>query len=196
MVEAQPQDSQEQQDQSVADAARRSRTQKKDAAKQSRVISNEDLDLEYFKPGQEGLYLGAPPKLKAGDSSASAVATAEAADQPSASTNNEPRPNEKNSEEAASEDAGIAKLKKQIAEAEDHLKWQQREFALDQDMVYSNPNYTDNQTGKTKLDSEQQSINQMHQEIGDLKANLAALQERRMQASPPESLPSPAPPQL
>jgi hypothetical protein len=192
VAEAQPQDSQTQQDQSVADAARRSREQKKNARKQSRVISNEDLDTEYFKPGQEGLYLGAPAKLKTETLSASGTVTAEAADQAATSANKEPRPKDVDSEEAVAEDAEIAKLKKEIAEAEEDLKWQQRELALNQDTVYSNPNYTDFQTGKAKLDSEQQQINERQQEIEGLKARLAELEERqgrRKQAAPSENAP-------
>jgi hypothetical protein len=184
-----PQDSQTQQSQSVADAARRSREQKQNAARQARVISNEDLDLEYFKPGQEGLNLGAPAKLNTEASSASGIAAAEAANQAATSANKESRAKSKDSEEAAAEDAEIAKLKEQIAEEEEHLKWQQRELALDQDTIYSNPNYTDFKSGKAKLDSELQRITERQQEIEGLKANLAVLQERRRQAPSPESAP-------
>jgi|HubBroStandDraft_6_1064221.scaffolds.fasta_scaffold21034_3 hypothetical protein len=192
VVGAQPQDSQTQQDQSVADAARRSREQKKNARKQSRVISNEDLDTEYFKPGQEGLYLGAPAKSKTEARSASGAVTTEAADQAATSTNKEPRPKDVDSEEAAAEDAEIAKRKKEIAEAEEAVKWQQRELALDQDTIYSNPNYTDFRTGKAKLDSEQQRISERQREIEGLKAHLAELEERRgrrKQAAPSENAP-------
>ena len=175
-AKALPQDSQTQQDQSIADAARRSREQKKYAKRQARVISNEDLDMEYFKPGQEGLYLGAPARLNTEAPRASAVAS-EATDQSSGSANIEAQAkDDKASQEAAAEGAQIAKLKEQIAEAENQLKWQRRELALDQDSVYSNPNYTDYKTGKAKLDSEQQRINDKQQETEGLKAQLAALQ--------------------
>jgi hypothetical protein len=184
-AEAQPQDSQSQQGQSVADAARRSREQKKNAARQARVISNEDLDTEYFIPGQEGLNLGVPAGLKREARSTGDVAAAEAASQTATSANKESRRKGKDSEEAAAEDAEIARLKGQIAEAEEHLKWQQRELSLDQDTVYSNPNYTDFKTGKAKLDAEQQQINQRQQEIEALKASLAVVQERRKQTGRP-----------
>ena len=180
---AQPQDSQMQQDQSIADASRRSREQKKIAKRQSRVITNDDMDMEYFKPGQEGL------KLNTEAPSAGAVAITEAADQAATSANKESRPKGKNSEETAAEDVEIAKLKKLIAEAEEDLNLQQRELALDEDTVYSNPNYTDSKTGKAKLDSERQRINEKQQEIEGLKAHLAALQERRTHTVPAESVP-------
>jgi hypothetical protein len=192
VAEAQPQDSQTQPEQSVADAARRSREQKKCARKQSRVISNEDLDTEYFKPGQEGLYLGAPARSKTEALSASRAVTTEAADQAAPSANKEHRPKDVDSDEVDAENAEIAKLKKEIVEAEENLKWQQRELALDQDTVYSNPNYTDFRTGKAKLDSEQQRINERQYEIEGLKGHLAELeerQERRKQAAPSENAP-------
>jgi hypothetical protein len=182
VVEALPQDSQTPQGQSVADAARRSREQRKKVAKQSRVISNEDLDTEYIKPGQQGLNLGAPARLKTEAPGTGAVAAAEAAGQAATSANKESGSKDKESEEAAAEDAEIVKLKEQISEAEEQLKWQQRELALDQDTVYSNPNYTDFKTGKAKLDSEQQRISEKQHEIEGLKTKLAALQERRRQA--------------
>ena len=192
VAEAQPKDSQTQQDLSVADAARRSREQKKNARKQSRVISNEDLDTEYFKPGQEGLYLGAPATSKTEALSASGTVTTEAADQTATSVDKEPRPKDVDSDEVDAEDAEIAKLKEEIAEAEKDLKWQQRELALDQDTIYSNPNYTGFKTGKAKLDSEQQRINERQHEIEGLKGHLAELEERqgrRKQAAPSENAP-------
>ena len=175
---ARAQDSQTAQEQSVADAARRSREQKKSAAKQSKIISNEALDLEYYKPGQEGYNFGAP----SGSSTAAPntlAAAVDGTDQSAASTNKDSQPNSKESEEAAAQNEEIKKLKEQIAKAEDQLKWQQRDFALNQDTVYSNPNYTDLQTGKAKLESQQQVINEMQADIDVLKARLTALQERR-----------------
>lgn len=174
VAEALPQDSQIQGDKSVADAARLNRETKKNLARQSRVISNEDLDLEYFKAGQEGLNLGAPASETP---SASSEAAAAVGGQVPASTENESRPEGNSSDEAAAEDAEIAKLKKQIADAEKDLDLQQRELALDQDTVYSNPNYTDSKTGKGKLDSEQKRILERQVEIERLKSHLAALQD-------------------
>jgi len=158
-------------------AARRSREQKKNAAKQAKILSNEDLDLKYYKPGQEGYNFGAPSGSSIAAPSTVAVAP-DGADQ-SAASNKESQPKSKESEEAAAQDEEIKKLKEQIDKAEDQLKWQQRDFALNQDTVYSNPNYTDLQTGKAKLESQQQVINEMQADIDVLKARLTALQERR-----------------
>jgi len=178
---AEAQDSQAQQDQSVADAARRSREQKKNATRQSRVISNDDLDMKYFSPGEERLNLSAPARLKIEARAANGVAAA----------SSESLPDARDSllaevarlKEKVAEDAEVAKLKELIAESEERLKWQQRELALDQDTVYSNPNYTDSKKGKAKLDSEQQLIDERQQEIKGLKANLSLLEERRRQTA-------------
>lgn len=194
-VETQPQDSQTQPGQSVADAARQSREQKKNAAKQSRVISNEDLDLEYFKQGQQGYYFGAPPWPTTEENNANAVAATDVANPATTPADNEARHKgtDKDSQQAASEDAEITNLKEKIKEIEEKLKWQEREFALDQDTVYSNPNYTDLQTGKASLVSEQQAINVRQQEIEGLKASLAELEDRRKQTAPPAGTPPPSP---
>lgn len=194
---AHPQDAQTQQGQSIADAARQSREQKKNAAKQARVISNEDLDLEYFKRGQEGFDFGLPAKTTTEEPSVNAVAATDAAGSASIPADKEAGTKDKSAEEAAAEGAEITKLKEKIKETEEKLKWQQREFALDQDTVYSNPNYTDLQTGKARLNSEQQAINDRQQEIEGLKATLAELEEHRKQAVPPATTPPPgsAPPQ-
>jgi hypothetical protein len=173
VAEALPQDSQIQGDKSVADAARLNRETKTNLARQSRVISNEDLDLEFFKAGQEGLNLGAPASETP---SASSEAAAAVGDQVPASTENE-SPEGKGSDEAAAENTEIAKLKKQIVDAEQDLDLQQRELALDQDTVYSNPNYTDSKTGKGKLDAQQKRILERQVEIERLKSNLAVLQD-------------------
>jgi hypothetical protein len=192
-AESQPQDSQPQHDQSASDAPRQNREQKKNAAKQSRVISNEDLDLEYFKRGQEGFNFGAPATQPSEEPNAIAAAATEVANPSANSPDREARSKDNDSAEVALEDAEIAKLKENIKETEEKLQWQQRELALDQDSVYSNPNYTDLQMGKAKLDSEQQAINDRQQEIEVLKANLLELEERRTQAAPPAKTPPPTP---
>jgi hypothetical protein len=184
---AKAQDSQTQQNQPVADAARRNAEQKKSAARRPRVITNDDLDAEYFKPRQEGLNVGAPPSPQTNAPSAGAAA-AKVTDRSVTSAKNESGPKGKESEEAAAEDAEIVRLKKQIAEAENDLNWQQREFALDENSYYSNPNYPPAE--KAKLDSEQVRINERQREIERLKAPLPRLewlQWRRRQAELAES---------
>jgi hypothetical protein len=167
---ARPQDSQDQQTQSVADAARHARDQKKAAAKSSKVITDEDIDTKNMKPGAEGLNVGAPPKLDTQPPSPAAVAAAEAADQAADSAAKEPA-------KKAGENPEIGGLKGQIAQATKELDLLQRELALDQDEYFSKPDYANDKAGKGKLDAQQRQISDKKQDLEGLKTRLAALQE-------------------
>jgi len=182
-VNAQAQDV-TQQNQSVADAARRNREQKKSLVRRARVISDDDLDREYFRSGQEGLNAGSAPALQTAAPDASAVVAAESADAAAIASTEAPVPNNKETKE----DVEIDVVKARIAGEEIDLDLQKRALALNEDTVYSNPNYTDSHVGKAKLEAEQQRINEKQRQIEDLKGHLAALQERRKQAS--EALPN------
>jgi len=196
---AHSQDAQQQsgsQDSSVAGAARRSREKKKNPsnpAKSTKVITDDDLDKRNFSPGNEGLNVGSSPKLETEPPSAQAVATAEAAD---SST-------EQDAKDAAEQDRQIAKLKLQIADAEKDLDLDKRQLALDQDSYFSNPDYSHDAAGKTRLQDEKQQIDSKQQDIERLKTKLAAQEElkshrkpARTQAAPQQTQPpSSAPPQ-
>jgi hypothetical protein len=176
---AQVQDAQVQQsassDASVADAARRARDQKKNAAKSSKVITDDDLDRHVFKPGQAGFNVMAPPEMETQPPSAGAVAAAEAADKASDGDADK---------EAAAQDADTAKLKSQIAQGEKDLDVLRRQLALDQDSYLSNPDYAHDTTGKSKLDSEKQQINDRQESVERLKTHLAALEELKSHRKP------------
>lgn len=197
---AQSQDAQAQQsaatDASVAAAARRARDQKKNAAKSSKVITDDDLDRHEFKPGQGGFNVMAPPEMETQPPSAEAVAAAESADIAS---------DEEAQKEAAAQDADIAKLKSQVAQGEKDLDVLRRQVALDQDSYLSNPDHAHDTAGKSNLDNEKQQINDRQEQVERLKTRLAALEElkghrkpvRKKAAAPPpqpENPPS-APPQ-
>jgi hypothetical protein len=198
-VRAQSQDTSQpssSQDSSVANAARRNRDKKKTASnppKSTKVITDDDLDRKNFKPGQDGLNVGASPMLETEPPSAQAVASAEAADEAP----------EQQAKDAAEQDKQLAKLKLDIVEAEKGLDVAQRQLALDQDSFLSNPDHVHDVAGKAKLNDEKQDISNRQQEIERLKVRLAALEElkghrklERTQAPPPptENPPS-APPQ-
>jgi len=195
---AQAQDAQAQQSaspsSSVADAARRARDQKKNSAKSSKVITDDDLDRHEFKPGQAGFNVMAPPQLETEPPSAVAIAAAEAADKAS----------EEEAKEAAAQDADIARLKLQITQGEKDLDVLRRQLALDQDSYFSKPDYAHDTAGKSNLDSEKQQINDRQEEVERLKTRLAALEElkshrkpARKKAAPPPQTENPpsAPPQ-
>ena len=214
-AKAQPQDLKTPQDQSVVDAARRSREQKKNARKQPRVITNEDLETQ------------APQKTGAPDEGL--VVTIQVENLGGTSANKESGSADKKSEAAAAEDADIARLKGQVAEAERtenlqrqeleldqltialneeiaalkeqvieaerELNLQRREFALDQQTIYSNPLYLTTHAGKEKLDSDRQRMNERQLEIEGLKEHYADLRWRQWQlkqaATPDRSVPPP-----
>jgi hypothetical protein len=179
---------------SVAEAARRNREKRKNSEnppKSAKVITDDDLDKSNFKPGQEGLDVGAAPKLEIGPPSPEAVAAAEADDKAA-------------EQEAADQDGEIAKLKEKIVDAEKDLDLAQRQFALDQDSYLTNPAYQSDTAGKAKLDGEKQQINDKQQEVERLKTRLAAMEElkshrkpTRKKAAPPPQAENPpsAPPQ-
>jgi hypothetical protein len=189
---ARPQD---QQTQSVADAARRAREQKKSTAKSSKVITDDDIESKNPKPSAGGPDAGAPPKLDAQPAGTGAAASPEAADRAAASAS-------KDSGGKTAGGAEIVKLKGQIAQIQKDLDLLQREFVLDRDSYYSQTDFAHDKSGKAKLDAEQQLINDKQQQIDALKTRLAAVQElqdRKKAASAEASAPSgpvaPTPPQ-
>jgi hypothetical protein len=201
VVRAQSQDAAPQQstsqDSSVANAARRNRDKKKTAPnppKSAKVITDDDLDRKNFKPGQDGLNVGASPMMETEPPSAQAVASAEAADEAP----------EQQAAKDAEQDKQLATLKLEVTEAENGLDVAQRQFALDQDSFLTNPDHVHDVAGKAKLDGEKQDISNRQQEIEGLKVRLAALEELkshrksgRTKATPPAQTENPpsTPPQ-
>jgi hypothetical protein len=129
------------------------------------VISDHDLDPQYFRPGNSGLNVGTPPLLD---------------DQPPAP----PRVSEVQLQERidflnkalrlACEPPEAARIQAAIYQAEDELNLLHRQFALDQDDYYSRP-VTERLGGNPQLDAERQQIQELQSEIERLKAELAAL---------------------
>jgi glucose/arabinose dehydrogenase len=157
MVHAQSQDFQ-----SVAEAARRSREQKKAQAKPARVITEDDV-----KPAIPADTAPSP----AGVTNAPA-ATAPAAPTPAGSSTT---PDSKD-EKAPKESKEVTALKDQIKQVQNDLDLLQREQSLEQDSYFSNPDYVHNTAGKAKLDALKQQVSDKQQELDGLKARLAELQ--------------------
>jgi hypothetical protein len=170
---ARPQDSQAQ---SVADAARRAREDKKSSkptSRASKVITDDDLSST--AKSAEGVNVGAPPKLETQPPSESAVAATEAADQVADSGKADVK---------KGDDPEVTKAKEDLAKASKELDLLQRELALDQDTFYSNTDYVHDKVGQTKLANEQQQINIKQQEVSALKAHLQELEAKK---KPPAS---------
>ena len=165
--------SQSQDSQSVAEAARRAREKKKDAAKPTKVITDETLDV---KKGDVQSAVAEEPKI-AGAPDAKAQAAPGA---PTATPAN-----------AAAKDEKKERLKKELTDLKEQIKQSlmdldllQRENRLDQDAYYSQPNYGSDAAGKQKLDDEKPQISTKQDEVARLKAKLADLQREAGESSP------------
>jgi len=158
---------QSQDTQSVAEAARRARAQKK-SEKPPKVITDETLDVkkgDVQSATAEQLRIPGTPETQAQPTPANAPSSAV------------------QSEKKASEDEKLAKelaaLKEQIKQAQGDLELLQREQSLEQDNHYSKTDYAHDTAGKAKLDSLKQQISEKQQELERLKARLAELQLAR-----------------
>jgi hypothetical protein len=163
---------------SIAEAARRTREKKKTAAKPAKVITDETLDV---KKGD--VQSAAAEQLRI-------PGTAETQAQPAPS--NAP-PSAARDETKAREDEKLAKelaaLKEQIKQAQSDLDLAQREQTLQQDTYFSNPDYVHDTAGKAKLDAIKQQVTDKQQIVDRLKGRLAELQPSSAApaATPPKS---------
>jgi uncharacterized coiled-coil protein SlyX len=191
LAHGQSQDSQSQSE-SVADAARRAREQKKAAAtKPSKVVDDDTLKPASATAPETNPPAAAPAQAPtaAPNSTSESVPTpianrsttpapdhAEAAPAPPASTSD--------AEKKKQDDAALAGVKQQLAEAQKVLDLLQRELALQQDAFYTNPDHDRDISGKAKLDDLKQQVLGKQQSVDDLKAKLAALIESLGIAAP------------
>ncbi len=152
---------QSQDTQSVAEAARRARAQKKSSDKPSKVITDETLDVkkgDVQSATAEQLRMPGSPETQA---------------QPAGDAANASPQGSKN---ASEDDKARVALKERVVE-----------YQLDQDSLYSSPDYAKNTSGKEKLDAMKQQISDKQQELDQLKAKLAALPAPQEGAAPPKS---------
>jgi cytoskeletal protein RodZ len=199
LAQSQGSQTQDPQNQSVADAARRAREQKKAAAKQPAPVITDDT-LKRSAPTAQASNEPAPaPTSEATPAAAAPVPAAQpAADSSSApDANAAPVPAEQSAPAAEAEKKGndsaeLAALKQQLAEEQKGLELLQRELSLQQDTYISNPDHSHDIAGKAKLDAMLQQITGKQQALDALKAQLAALQSSTSSAPPPP----PNPPQF
>jgi hypothetical protein len=163
---------------SVAEAARRSRAQKKNSEKPAKVVTDETLEVkkgDVQSAAAEQLRMPGTPEAQAQPAPANA---------PSSAAQNEKKASE--NEKLAKE---LAALKEQIKQAESDLDLAKREQALQQDTYFSNPDYVHDTAGKSKLDAIKQQITDKQTELDRLKARLAELQPTS--TTPPAAPPKP-----
>jgi uncharacterized coiled-coil protein SlyX len=156
---------------SVAEAARRARAQKKNAEKPAKVITDESLEVR-----KGDVQSAAAEQLRMPGTPETPVQPAPANAAPSAAPRSE-------DEKLAKE---LAALKEQIKQAQSDLDLVQREQALQQDTYFSNPDYVHDTAGKAKLDAIKQQIADKQQELDRLKARLAELQPAIPAATSPK----------
>ena len=131
----------------------------------SPVVSDNDLDLQYFKPGNSGFDVGAPPLLDTQPPVPARITEVEL----------EERIDKlQKALRLACEPPEAARIQNAIDDDERELNLLQRQFALDQEDYYSTP-VTERLGGNPQLDAEQQQIQELQAEIQNLREQLAPL---------------------
>jgi uncharacterized coiled-coil protein SlyX len=154
------------QEQSVADAARKAREQKKAAAKPDKVITNDTLKPS--TPAAVQNATAATESMPGANAAAASDATTDAAADPQATKG----PSE---DEIAKKKAEIAALKQEVADKAKEVDLQQRTLALANESYYSRPDFSKDPDGKAKLDAMQSDLAQKKDELAKLKAKLKEL---------------------
>jgi DNA repair exonuclease SbcCD ATPase subunit len=162
---------------SVAEAARRSRAQKKNSEKPAKVFTDETLEV---KKGSVQSAAAEQPRMPGSPEPPAQPAPANA---PSRAAQNE---------KMAPEDEKLVKelaaLKEQIKQAQGDVDLGKRELSLQQDTYFSNPDYVHDPAGKAKLEAIKQQIAEWQQELERLKAQLSEKQPQGdSTAAPPKS---------
>jgi hypothetical protein len=155
---------QSQDTQSVAEAARRARAQKKNSEKPTKVITDDTLEVkkgDVQSATAEQLRIPGTPATPA---------------QPASNAPSSAVQGEKKASDDEQRAKDIAALKEQIKQAQSDLDLAKRELALQQDTYFSNVNYARDTAGKAKLDELKQQVSDKQQELERLKARLTDLQ--------------------
>jgi hypothetical protein len=150
--------SQDPQTPSIADAARRSKEQKKNAVKPVKVVTEDDIPARPADPGNAPT---AAPQQTTSEAAAPGQPAAPASDKDAAAAK-------------TADDADLAKLKSEVEQALREFELAQRGLSLDQDTFLANPDYIHDKAGKAKLDAERQQVADKQQLLDQLKAQLAA----------------------
>jgi uncharacterized coiled-coil protein SlyX len=172
---------QSQDSESVAEAARRAREQKKTPAKPVKVITNDDV-----KPATPET-VSVPGAAPAAAATASPNANASAAP-----ASNSAAPGDAKDQKEPKE---VSDLKEQIKQAMNDLDLVTRAKDLEQDNYLSKPDYANDTAGKAKIEALLQQITDKQQDLDKLKARLAELLPPQDNSSSNQTqTPSPTPP--
>ena len=138
---------------------------RRDLQNNSPVVSGNDLDLQYFKPGNSGFDVGAPPLLDTEPPVPARITEVELTERIESL---------QKALRLVCEPPEAARIQSAIDDDERDLDLFQRQFALDQEDYYSRP-VTERLGGNPQLDAEQQQIQALQAEIENLNAQLGAL---------------------
>jgi hypothetical protein len=170
---------------SVADAARRAREQKKAAAKQPAPVITDDTLKQSAPPAQTANApvpaqspeaAPAPPRAPAAEPAADSSGAPGVSAAAAPAVKPTPAANAGDTDQKAKDSAELAALKQQVADALKELELLQRELPLQQDTYLSNPDHSHDLAGKAKLDAILEQITDKQQAVDALKTQLAALQ--------------------
>lgn len=158
---------------SVAEAARRAREQKKDAAKPVTVVTNDTLE-----PARNETPAAAPAAATnlagaAQQGTDLTVASATGSQQAATGATGNPATKEAPADDATSK-VELKALRQEIADKQTEVDLAQRELTLASDDFYSRPDFSQDTTGKAKLEAMQSNVAQKQDELAQLKAKLPA----------------------
>jgi hypothetical protein len=186
--------SQGQQTDSVADAARRAREKKKAAEKQPAPIITDDI-LKPSAPAAQQANAPAPSSEAAPAPAAQPVADSSGARSSSDAAKLAPGSPAGDGDQKAQVSAELTALKQQLLEAQKALELLQRDMSLQQDTYISNPDHSHDVAGKAKLDAMLEQVTDKQLSVDNLKAQLAALQGSLGTIAPAAPATAPPPPQ-
>jgi len=170
MASAQQQQPPPQQADSIAEAARRSREQKKEQPKPAKVWDNDTMPT---KPGGVNVVGPSSPSSDASGSPPAANAQA-AASAPEASA---AKSGEKSGKDIKALQASLAAAKDQLQAVKAELDILQRKYNLDSQMYYGKPNYVADTEGAAKLADEKSQVDAKQQEVDTAQKKVSQLEE-------------------
>jgi hypothetical protein len=174
--------SQDSQTDSVAEAARRAREQKKAAGDKPAPVITDDI----LKPS-------APQAPASSSDQAAADQKGAAGDAAKAEGADDKQSGQDGDKKTAAE---LADAKQQLADAEKALDLAKRELAVEQDNVYSKPDFQNDTAGLAKIDDLKQQIADKQQAVEDLKAHIADLESKAAAQAPASEEPPQTPPSV
>jgi hypothetical protein len=164
---------------SVADAARRAREQRKNAAKPARTLTNDDLPAAPAATAQ--------PPTSPSDAAAEDRAKSESETSTSGKTPaGDAAPASDSTKKKSEIEAAIKRAKGELAQAQTELDLLQRKAVLDSDSFYAQTDYAHDTDGKARLDANAQQVNDKKSQVEDLKAKVAALLAQLGENAEPE----------